>query len=58
MDRIVLLRKDCIRGLGVQLLHKAYELLDQNIDEDILQVCWTIVFIILLVIITTKHMSY
>nr|XP_002128026.1 serine/threonine-protein kinase Nek4 [Ciona intestinalis] len=34
MDRIVALRKDCIQGLGVPLLHRAYELLDNNLDED------------------------
>lgn len=38
MDRIVALRKDCIHGLGVPLLHRAYELLDAELDEDQLQV--------------------
>nr|CAB3264289.1 serine/threonine-protein kinase Nek4 [Phallusia mammillata] len=34
MKRIVMLRKDCIKGLGVPLLHRAYELLDQENDEE------------------------
>ena len=38
MDRIVALRKDCIKGLGIRLLHRAYELLDEEKDEDRLQV--------------------
>lgn len=37
MDRIVSLRKDCIAGLGVPLLHRAYEVLDANENDDILQ---------------------
>jgi len=37
MKRIVMLRKDCIKGLGVPLLHRAYELLDEN-NEDELEV--------------------
>ncbi|CAK8681393.1 unnamed protein product [Clavelina lepadiformis] len=37
MDRIVALRKDCIRGLGVPLLHRAYELLDGNYEEEQLE---------------------
>jgi len=35
-----MLRKDCIKGLGVPLLHRAYELLDEN-NEDELEVSWT-----------------
>ena len=38
MDRIVALRKECIRALGVPLLHRAYGLLDENSDEDELEV--------------------
>nr|XP_039263003.1 serine/threonine-protein kinase Nek4-like [Styela clava] len=37
MDRIVSLRKDCIQGLGVPLLHRAYEVLDANENDDALQ---------------------
>lgn len=37
MDRIVSLRRDCIHGLGVPLLHRAYEVLDANENEDVLQ---------------------
>ncbi|CAH1783143.1 unnamed protein product [Owenia fusiformis] len=33
MDRINVLRRDCIRGLGVSKLKQAYDILD-NIDED------------------------
>ena len=38
MDRIVALRKECIRSLGVPLLHRAYTLLDENAEEDVLEV--------------------
>lgn len=38
MDRIIALRKECIHGLGVPLLHKAYEVLDANQDDNALQV--------------------
>lgn len=38
MKRIVMLRKDCIKGLGISLLHRAYELLDNESDEEKLKV--------------------
>ncbi len=36
MDRITVLRKDCIRGLGVQKLKEAYDILD-NVDGEELE---------------------
>eukprot|EP00057_Strongylocentrotus_purpuratus_P019087 XP_011673561.1 PREDICTED: serine/threonine-protein kinase Nek4-like [Strongylocentrotus purpuratus] len=34
MDRIAMLRKDIMQGIGIELLTKAYELLEKDDDED------------------------